>query len=101
MDAIDRCFSNDTVEGILCALEEEAAGKNDEWYSKTIGKLKEASPLSLKIALRSIREGRLQTFHQCLVREYRTSCHVLSKRISGDFFEGIRARLIDKDLPPK
>ncbi|GLJ27857.1 hypothetical protein SUGI_0546730 [Cryptomeria japonica] len=101
MDTIDHCFSKETVEEIICALETEAAGQNDEWCRKTIGKLKEASPLSLKIALRSIREGRSQTFHQCLVREYRTTCHVLSKRVSGDFFEGIRARLIDKDFSPK
>lgn len=101
MDTIDRCFSKDTVEEILCTLEAEAANQNDEWYVKTIKKLKGASPLSLKITLRSIRESRFQTFHECLTREYRLTCHALSKRMSGDFYEGIRARLIDKDSSPK
>ncbi|KAH9314056.1 hypothetical protein KI387_022683, partial [Taxus chinensis] len=101
MDAIDRCFSKETVEEILCALETEAAGQSDEWYVKTIGKLKEASPLSLKITLKSIREGRFQSLDQCLAREYRITCHALSKRISGDFYEGVRARMIDKDSSPK
>lgn len=101
MDAIDRCFSEETVEEILCALETEAAGQNDEWYMKTIGKLKEASPLSLKVSLKSIREGRFQNLDECLVREYRTTCHALSNKVSGDFFEGVRARLIDKDYSPK
>lgn len=101
MDAIDRCFSEETVEEILCALETEAAGQNDEWYTNTIGKLKGASPLGLKITLKSIREGRFQNLNECLVREYRTTCHALSSKISGDFFEGVRARLIDKDFSPK
>lgn len=101
MDTIDRCFSEETVEEILGALETEAAGQNDEWYMKTIGKLKEASPLCLKVSLKSIREGRFQNLDECLVREYRTTCHALSNKISGDFFEGVRARLIDKDYSPK
>uniref|UniRef100_A0A0D6R0P1 3-hydroxyisobutyryl-CoA hydrolase n=1 Tax=Araucaria cunninghamii TaxID=56994 RepID=A0A0D6R0P1_ARACU len=101
VDSIDSCFSKESIEEILCALETEAAGENDEWYAKTIGKLKEASPLSLKISLRSIRESRFQSLDQCLAREYRITCHALSKRISGDFYEGIRARLIDKDSSPK
>ncbi|GJW20131.1 hypothetical protein Tco_0030753, partial [Tanacetum coccineum] len=34
----------------------------------------------------------------CLAREYRTSLHCISKEVSGDFCEGIRARLVDKDF---
>ncbi|GLJ13658.1 hypothetical protein SUGI_0217640 [Cryptomeria japonica] len=101
MDAIDRCFSKETVEEIICALETEAAGISDAWYANTIRKLKEASPLSLKIALKSIREGRFQSLDQCLVREYRITCRKLSKKFSHDFYEGIRARMIDKDSSPK
>ncbi|MEI4889663.1 enoyl-CoA hydratase/isomerase family protein, partial [Klebsiella pneumoniae] len=67
----------------------------------TLKRLKETSPLSLKVSLRSIREGRCQTLDHCLIREYRMSLQAISGQISTDFREGVRARLIDKDLMPK
>ncbi|XP_019162227.1 PREDICTED: 3-hydroxyisobutyryl-CoA hydrolase-like protein 2, mitochondrial [Ipomoea nil] len=53
------------------------------------------------ITLNSIREGRFQSLDQCLAREYRVSLNWISKQVSGDFCEGVRARLIDKDFSPK
>ncbi|OVA01282.1 Crotonase superfamily [Macleaya cordata] len=101
LDIIDKCFSRRTVEEILSALEREAANKGGAWISKAVQSLKKASPISLKISLRSIREGRLQGVGQCLIREYRISCHMLRKEVSKDFFEGCRAILLDKDRNPK
>lgn len=87
LDVIDKCFSRRTVEDILAALEEEALKKKDDWVTSTIQALKKASPTSLKISLRSIREGRLQGIGQCLIREYRMVCHVLRGEVSKDFVE--------------
>ncbi|XP_044492522.1 3-hydroxyisobutyryl-CoA hydrolase 1-like [Mangifera indica] len=101
MDVIDKCFSRRTVEEILCSLERVGIDKADSWITNTIQALKKASPTSLKISLRSIREGRLQGVGQCLVREYRMVCHVMRGEISKDFFEGCRAILLDKDKNPK
>lgn len=100
-EKIDKCFSQDTVEEIIEALEREAAESHDEWCNTAINKIKEASPLGLKVALKSIREGRFQPLDQCLVREYRISVNWMSKRVSDDFCEGVRARLVDKDFAPK
>ncbi|KAH1203781.1 3-hydroxyisobutyryl-CoA hydrolase-like protein 2, mitochondrial [Glycine max] len=96
IDTIDRCFSHETVEEIIEALEKEAAESNDEWYSTTLRRIREASPLSLKI-----REGRFETLDKCLVREYRMSLRGISKHVSSDFFEGVRARMVDRDFAPK
>ncbi|ESQ31068.1 hypothetical protein EUTSA_v10004415mg [Eutrema salsugineum] len=101
LDVIDKCFSGRTVEEIMCALEREASHEADDWILATIGALKKASPASLKISLKSIREGRLQGVGQCLIREYRMVCHVMKGEISNDFVEGCRAILIDKDKKPK
>ncbi|KAM7255676.1 hypothetical protein ACFE04_008574 [Oxalis oulophora] len=101
IDKIDKCFSHDTMEEIIDALENEARVSFDEFCSSALQKLKEASPLSLKVTLRSIREGRFQSLDQCLAREYRLSLSGISKRVSDDFCEGIRARLVDKDFAPK
>nr|XP_010919486.1 3-hydroxyisobutyryl-CoA hydrolase-like protein 2, mitochondrial isoform X2 [Elaeis guineensis] len=73
LEVIDKCFGRDTVEEIVDALESEAARLNQDWCTSALKKLKEASPLSLKVTLRSIREGRFQTLDECLVREYRCS----------------------------
>ncbi|KAK4752344.1 hypothetical protein SAY87_021142 [Trapa incisa] len=101
LDIINRCFSRRTVEEIVSALEREATNVKDGWISATIHSLKKASPMSLKISLRSIREGRLQGVGHCLTREYRMACHVIRGDVSKDFIEGCRALLLDKDKNPK
>ncbi|KAF3558273.1 hypothetical protein F2Q69_00016900 [Brassica cretica] len=101
LDVIDKCFSRRTVEEIISALERDATHKPDDWISATTGSLKKASPASLKISLRSIREGRLQGLGQCLIRENRMVSHVMKGDISKDFVEGGRAILINKDRNPK
>ncbi|GMI98275.1 hypothetical protein like AT3G60510 [Hibiscus trionum] len=101
IEVLDKCFGHDTVEEIIDAMESEASATNDVWCNSTLKKLKQASPLSLKVSLRSIREGRFQTLDQCLVREYRMSLQGISKQISNDFCEGVRARVVDKDFAPE
>ncbi|KAL2236110.1 UNVERIFIED_CONTAM: 3-hydroxyisobutyryl-CoA hydrolase-like protein 2, mitochondrial [Sesamum indicum] len=101
IETIDSIFCHDTMEEIIEALETNAAESNNKWYSMVLNKIREASPLSLKVTLQSIREGRFQTLDQCLAREYRTSLKFISKQVSDDFCEGVRARLVDKDFAPK
>ncbi|GAB4836193.1 hypothetical protein Ancab_001107 [Ancistrocladus abbreviatus] len=101
LKTINRCFSGKTVEEILLSLENEAASGAEKWIDKAISSMKAASPTSLKIALRSIREGRGQTLEQCLIREYTIARHMVRRTVSNDFYEGSRAILFDKDNNPK
>ncbi|CAL4992061.1 unnamed protein product [Urochloa decumbens] len=101
MELINKCFSKRTVEEIISALEQVASNLVDGWLAATIQSLKKASPTSLKITLRSIREGRTQTVGECLRQEYRMVCHVVRGDFRRDFFEGCRAILVDKDQNPK
>ncbi|CAL5401428.1 unnamed protein product [Camellia sinensis] len=101
LDIINKCFSQRTIEEIISALERASVNSADNWISSTIKSLKMASPTSLKISLRSIREGRVQGVGQCLVREYRMVCKVIRGEVSKDFVEGCRAILLDKDNNPK
>ncbi|KAL8151634.1 hypothetical protein V2J09_021442 [Rumex salicifolius] len=100
IETIDKCFVHDTVEEIVDALEKEASETKDVWCSSALKKLREASPLSLKVSLESIRGGRYHSLDKCLSREYRISHNWVSKTVSNDFSEGIRARLVDKDFAP-
>ncbi|XP_023336814.1 3-hydroxyisobutyryl-CoA hydrolase, mitochondrial [Eurytemora carolleeae] len=76
-------------------------GKSDgsEFALKTLKALKRASPRSLKVAHRQITEGRnLNSLSQALNLEYRL---VLRCCENDDFYEGVRALLIDRDNSPK
>ncbi|RCV38837.1 hypothetical protein SETIT_8G174200v2 [Setaria italica] len=86
---------------LTTTFEQVASNLADEWVVVTIQSLKKASPTSLKISLRSIREGRTETIGECLRREYRIVCHVLQGDFRKDFYEGSRALLIDKDQNPR
>ncbi|XP_059637628.1 probable 3-hydroxyisobutyryl-CoA hydrolase 3 isoform X2 [Cornus florida] len=101
LEIINECFSRETVEEILSSLESFAAKKAEKWIIKAINLMKSASPTSLKLSLRSIREGRMQKLEQCLAREFKFMCHCFRRTVNDDFYEGVRAMLIDKDRKPK
>ncbi|KAK9153279.1 hypothetical protein Sjap_000759 [Stephania japonica] len=98
---IDMCFSKDSVEEIIEALEAEVANSGDGWIAPVLKGLKRSSPTGLKITFRSIREGRKQTLAECLKKEFRLTMNILRTTISPDVYEGIRALTIDKDNHPK
>ncbi|GAB3131476.1 enoyl-CoA hydratase/isomerase family protein [Novispirillum itersonii] len=93
--AIDRCFSKDSVEAIVSALQEEGG----EWADKTLHLLGKMSPSSLKITFAQIRKGAaLETFDEAMQLEYRVSPRI---GMTADLAEGVRAVIIDKDHAPK
>lgn len=102
LKSINKCFSRQTVEGILHSLEKELVDNLTEtWIADAVNNMKSASPTSLKISLRSIREGRGQTIEQCLAREYTIFCNIVRRKITNDYYEGSRAIFFDKDKKPK
>src|ERR1043166_6222538 len=96
---IDRLFVGDRVEDILGRLEREAEGEADaSWASATAQTIRRKSPTSLKIALTQMRRGKFLSFQDCMKTEFR----IVSRLVHGhDFFEGIRAVIIDKDNAPR
>lgn len=100
-EVINRIFSLEKVEDIIYALEAEAEGRDYAWYRDVLDNIRAASPISQKLALKSIRMARQESLAESLRREYRMSCRAISGNISKDFYEGVRAHLIDKDHNPK
>jgi enoyl-CoA hydratase/carnithine racemase len=98
--AIDRCFAPDTVEAVLDALAQEAAagGGEAEWAAQTRAGLLTKSPTSLKVTLRQLIVGRGCDIEAALAIEYRLTQHFMQ---GHDFYEGVRAALIDKDQHPR
>ncbi|KAL8555190.1 hypothetical protein ACS0TY_003124 [Phlomoides rotata] len=101
LDIINKCFSKNTVEDILSTLESEVEKCGDGWMIYAVMSMKSASPTSLKICLKNIREGRKSTREECLRRDYTLFRHFVRGKLSRDIFEGVRAVTIDKDRRPK
>jgi enoyl-CoA hydratase/carnithine racemase len=98
--AVDRLFTGDMVENILAALDREAAsgGGDAEWAQKTAATMRAKSPLSLKLALAQVRRGKNWDFETCMRMEFR----IVSRVMHGhDFYEGVRAVIVDKDSRPR
>jgi enoyl-CoA hydratase/carnithine racemase len=95
---IDRCFVGESVEAILEALAAEASGGGHAaWAEETRAALLTKSPTSLKITLRQLTVGREFNLDAALALEYRLTQYVMA---AHDFYEGVRAMLIDRDRQP-
>jgi enoyl-CoA hydratase/carnithine racemase len=94
-DWIDACYASDSVEEIL----ERLRARPEPEANKAADTIEAKSPTSLKVTLRALRAARrLSTLEECLDQEYRVSCRFLD---TGDFVEGVRATVIDKDGNPQ
>lgn len=91
---IERHFAHGSIEGILDSL----ASEETDWSRELRENLEQRSPTSLKIAMEEIRRAAELDFDACMRMEYRMSQACMA---GNDFYEGIRAVLIDKDHAPK
>ncbi|MCB8820945.1 enoyl-CoA hydratase/isomerase family protein [Microvirga rosea] len=95
-DLIDSCFSGESVEAVLERLDRKAQEGSD-FAAGLAGAIRTKSPTSLKIAFEQVRRGRALDFTDAMKTEFR----IVSRIIGGqDFYEGVRATLIDKDGKP-
>lgn len=92
---IARAFVNEKVEDILKVLDEDGS----PFAQETAKAMRLRSPTSLKLARRMLVLGKASaSLEECLVREYWAVTGLLS---GHDFYEGVRAAVIDKDRNPR
>ena len=98
-DAIDQAFGAASVEEIIMALTTMTGGDGlqAEWARETLITMGKRSPTSMKIAFEQLQRGTAMDLESCLVMEYRMTQACMA---GHDFYEGIRAVLIDKDHNP-
>ncbi|HET7411511.1 MAG TPA: enoyl-CoA hydratase/isomerase family protein [Pararhizobium sp.] len=93
--AIDTAFGQADLVGTLVELE----AQESEWAVTTVRALRKACPISLSCAFEIIRSARQATrVEDALAMEYRFVSRCMEH---GDFLEGVRAAIIDKDRAPR
>ena len=91
-DWIDRCYEVGRVEDIIERLSAVEAAQ------APLDAMRKASPTSLKITLRNLREAAtFKRVEECFQQDYRIALACVA---GHDFIEGIRAAIVDKDRNP-
>ena len=97
---INRAFAGESVEAVLDNLRREGqrGGEDAAFADMQVAAIRTKSPTSLKIALEQMHRGSAFDFAECMRTEFR----IVSRVARGhDFFEGVRAVVLDKDNAPK
>ncbi|MCV0396358.1 MAG: enoyl-CoA hydratase/isomerase family protein [Rhizobiaceae bacterium] len=93
---IANAFLPDTIEDLVAGLKQRAEA-GDAFCRKAFETICQKSPTSLKVSLVQIRTGVALSMDECMAMEYR----ILNRMLVGhDFYEGIRAVIVDKDNKP-
>lgn len=93
--SINKHFSLGSLDAVIASLEAEAA--EDPFAAETLEAMRKKSPTSLHVAFAQIEAGAALDMEECMRMEFR----VLNRMLAGhDFYEGIRAAVIDKDNAP-
>lgn len=93
-------FGRGELSEILGALDATAQGGSTfaAFAAATAAEIRAKSPTSLALAMEQMRRGPLLDLGACLKLEYR----VVNRVIAGhDYYEGVRAVLVDRDNAPK
>ena len=90
---IDRLFAGDSVGDIHTALQADGG----DWARQQAEALASKSPTSAAVALRQMRDGIHAEFDECMRIEMRAVTRIMAQ---ADFYEGVRATIIEKDGAP-
>ncbi|GAB2904341.1 enoyl-CoA hydratase/isomerase family protein [Paralcaligenes ginsengisoli] len=82
----------------VCANIASLAGNDDAWLKRAAGTFMAGAPGSARLCFALLSRVRLMSLADVFRQEYIVSLHC---GVEGDFQEGIRALLIDKDKQPK
>ncbi len=92
-EAVNHAFSAGSVETIFLRLE----AQNTPWSQKTLLLLRAKSPTALKVTFEQLKRVAGLSMEDTMRIEFGMSAQFMK---SNDFFEGVRALLIDKDGKP-
>jgi enoyl-CoA hydratase len=91
--SVAACFQYTQPDHILMALR----SLDNAWSQETLRVLAQKSPLSLSVTLAQLEKAASMTLADCLAMDYCLTSHFMK---GVNFYEGVRALLIDKDNAP-
>ncbi len=95
VDQIGHFFTGDTFRDIVAALRHDGG----DWANDVLKRLELNAPLAMSATIELVHRARNRDrIEDALTNEYRFSHRVAAQ---GDFREGIRATIVDKDRAPK
>lgn len=94
MPLIQMCFSQPSVTEILDALHESG----DEWANEQYELMMSRSPTSLLVTFEHMKRCIGGSFAEVLARDYVLAMSFMQEH---DYFEGVRAQVVDKDKNPQ
>ncbi len=97
-DVIDDHFGEPTVPAIIAALRAEERSAFVDWARQTADSLAARSPTMMSVTLAQLQRAKRLSLADCFRMEL-DLIHASFRH--GDFIEGVRARLIDKDNAPR
>ena len=96
-DAIDACFSEPSTTSILSALDADAS----PFCVDAAAAIRRGSPTAAAVTLEAVRRARGQALDDVLRTDFRVMTNMVRPGVmSEDFYEGVRAALVDKDRSP-
>jgi enoyl-CoA hydratase/carnithine racemase len=95
---IDTHFSQPTVPAILASLEAETRPDYADWARQSAKLMRSRSPTMLCVTLRQLQRGKELSLAACFRMELAMAQQTF---LQGDFVEGVRALIIDKDNAPQ
>ena len=93
-DEINHCFKGNSLKSIVHALET----RSDAWHEDTRQVLEKKSPLASAVTLAQLRKAKTLSLAACLQMDFGLVRHFMQ---GHDFYEGVRAILVDKDQNPR
>ncbi|MDY6810156.1 MAG: enoyl-CoA hydratase/isomerase family protein [Actinomycetota bacterium] len=92
---IKEYFADDNVTAIVGGLR---GAVGDPWAEEMVDLMEQASPTSLWVTAAMLTAGARSVLDECLERELHAAEQITT---TGDFAEGVRAVLVDKDRRPR
>ena len=95
---IDECFSEPHADAILSALDRNG----DAFCADAAAAIRRGSPTAAAVTLEAVRRARGAKLDDVLRTDFRVMTNMVrpSSTLSADFYEGVRAALVDKDRSP-
>lgn len=93
-EAVERCFAGATAAEVIARVAEEGA----DWACQASAGFRANAPTAIATAFRQLVAGKTLSFDDAIRQEFRLACAF----VAGDeFYEGIRALVVDKDRQPR